>query len=78
MGVGSWDRQAHTAAFKMDNRQGLPAERRELCSELRGSLGGRGTSGENGYTRGGPFTVHLRPSQPCSLAMPRTPQKVLK
>ena len=28
--------------FEMDDQQGLPIEHRELCSVLRGSLGGRG------------------------------------
>ena len=39
---GVWDRQVHTAIFKMGNQQGPPVEHRELCSVLRGRLDGRG------------------------------------
>ena len=35
----------HTAVFKMDNQQGPPAQHREVCSMLHGSLDGRGVWG---------------------------------
>ena len=42
---GVWDRQVHTATFKMENQQGPTVRHRDLCSVLCGSLDGRGVRG---------------------------------
>ena len=49
---GVWDGHVHTAVFKMSNQQGPAVQHRELCSELRGSLDGRGFGGEDMYLYG--------------------------
>ena len=38
---GAWDRQVHTATFKMDNQKEPNVEHMELCSVLCGKLEGR-------------------------------------
>ena len=42
---GVWDRQVHTATFKMEKKQGPTVRHRDLCSVLRGSLDGKGVRG---------------------------------
>ena len=39
---GVWDGHVHTTILEMNNQQGPPVWRMELCSMLCGSLGGRG------------------------------------
>jgi len=39
--LGTWDRQVHTATFKMDNQKEPTVEHMELCSVLCGNLEGR-------------------------------------
>ena len=38
--LGVWNGHAHTAIFKMDDRQGPTVQHMELCSVLCGSLDG--------------------------------------
>ena len=40
--LGVWNGHAHTAIFKMDDRQGPTVQHMELCSVLCGSLDGKG------------------------------------
>ena len=61
---GIWDGHTRTAIFKMDNQQGPPVQRTELCSVLCGSLDGRGVSGRTDtcVCMAESLPVHLKPS----------------
>ena len=43
--MGVWDGHVHFAVFKLENKQNLTVQHRELCSMVCGSLDGRGIQG---------------------------------